>query len=286
MIPYSFAGSEADRAVVAKSFWKALRPMSKRPAINLWPREHGAYAQLGVALAAALALAPAPRSLAQALFSVALFLGSEPLLGLLGRRGQLPPGSAARAWGRLALLGGVALAAGAAAWFGLPPARLQSLLPAAILGLALFALFLARRERTAQGEVLAAWTFAAASLPIAMAGGARPAPAAQLALLLALLFSLGTALVHGHLQSLRRGGASWPRACAVLFGLALLAGSWALGRGHGLPPRAFLALLPMALSALAVWAKPPAPRRLKAVGWAVAACALAGAALVVVCLRP
>ena len=47
---------------------------------------------------------------------------------------------------------------------GALPGQLASLLPAAVLGLGLFGLFLAHRERTAGGEVLAAWTFAAATL--------------------------------------------------------------------------------------------------------------------------
>jgi len=64
----------------------------------------------------------------------------------------------------------------------------------------------------------------------------------------------------------------------------LCAAAWALG-GRLLPRGAWLALLPMTLAALAIRLFPPAPRRLKAVGWAAAACALAGGALAVACLR-
>jgi len=255
--------------------------MTQRSAASLLPREHGAYAQLGTGLAAALALAPGLRSLGQGVLTAALFLASEPALVLLGRRGQVP-GGPGRARLRLGVLGALGILGALAAWSGAPAALFRTLVPAALLGLVLFGLFLARRERTAAGEVLAAWTFGAAALPVAAAGGAGAA-AAPLALILAALFSLGTAVVHGHLMALRRASPV-PRGAAFLLGAALCAAAWALG-GRLLPRGAWLALLPMTLAALAIRLFPPAPRRLKAVGWAAAACALAGGALAVACLR-
>jgi hypothetical protein len=254
------------------------------PTATLWPREHGAYAQLGVALGSAFALAPAGRSLGQGLLTGALFLASEPALVLLGRRGDPPPGLAGRARARLRLLAALAGLSGAAAWIGRPGA-LGSLVPAAVLGLCLFGLFLARRERTPAGELLAAWTFAAAALPMALLGGAGLRGGGTLALLLAVLFTLGTALVHGHLAALRRRGSPWPRLAAFLLGVALGAGLWALGQRAVLPRFACLVCLPMTLAGLAIWLRPPAPWRLRAVGWAAAGCALAGGALAVACLR-
>jgi hypothetical protein len=256
--------------------------MSKRSPSSLWPREHGAYAQLGAALASALALAPALRSLGQGLLTTAIFLASEPLLVLLGRRGAPAPGATGRAWRRLGLLGAVGGLSGTAAWEGAPAAQFRSLVPAAILGLGLFGLFLARRERTAAGEVLAAWTFAAAALPMAVAGGSGAG--ATLALILAAVFTLGTTLVHGHLIALRRGG-SGPRLAAFLFGSALAAGAWVLAGRAVLPRFAALTFLPMTLAAMAVWLFPPAPRRLRAMGWTAAVCALAGGTLAAACLR-
>ena len=257
--------------------------MSEHAVPSLWPREHGAYAQLGVALASALALAPALRSAGQGLLTAALFLASEPALVLLGRRGDPPPGVTGRAWGRLGLLVALAGLAGASVWRG-SSEGMGSLLPVAVLGLGLFGLFLARWERTPAGEVLAAWTFAAAALPMAVAGGAGVRSAGTLSLLLAVLFTLGTALVHGHLAALRRRGARWPRLAAVLLAMAFLAGIRGLTARAMLPRLAWLIPLPMTLASLMLWLFPPAPRRLKAVGWAAAGCALAGAVLAVACL--
>lgn len=244
-----------------------------RPVPSLWPREHGAYAQLGVALVAGLILAPNVRCLGQGLVTLALFLASEPLLQLLGRRREPLPRAAA--WRRLALLGGLA-ALGGTAWMGVPAWRMLSLLPAAGLGLGLFALFLAGRERTAAGEILAAWTFAAAVLPMGVIAGAGVRGTCRLALCLAAVATLGTVLVHGHLRAPRRPGARW---LAVLLGAGLCVGGWALA-GHGrLPFRTWLAFVPMTLAALGVAVFPPAPWRLRRVGWAAAACALAGGVL-------
>jgi len=259
--------------------------MPSRPAPSLWPREHGAYAQLGIALGAGFALAPGLRSLGQAVFTAALFLASEPLLVLLGRRGEAAPGVAGRARGRLGCLATLAGLFGTASWIGLPVMRLGSMVPSAVLGAGLFGLFLARRERTPGGEALAALTFAGAALPVAMAGGGATRSAVSLALLLAVVFTLGTALVHGHLIALRRRGAQAPRLAAFLLGGALSAGAWVLVQRAGLPRLAGLAPLPMTLAGLAIWLFPPAPWRLKAVGWTAAGCALAGGTLVVACLR-
>ena len=266
--------------------------MSKPFGPSLWPREHGAYAQLGVALVCALALAPALRSASQGLLTATLFLGSEPILVLLGRRGEAAPGTTQRAWRRLGLLGLLGAFAGTAAWSGAPVAPWKALLPAGALGLGLFGLFLLRQERTLAGELLAAWAFAATALPITILGRAGQAgvPITEqaglaLACLLAAIFTLGTTLVHGHLLALRRGNPSLPRLAATLFGLALSAVAGVLTQRGLLPAFANLALLPMTLATLAVWLFPPAPRHLKAVGWAVAFCALAGGTLAVVYLR-
>jgi len=259
--------------------------MASKPP-SLLPREHGAYAQMGVALLAALALAPGWRSLAQAVLTAALFFASEPLLILLGQRGPAVriacKGPAAR---RLAILGGLAALALAGGWLGTPVALGLSLVPPAVLGLLLFGLFLAGRERTAAGEVIAAWAFAAATPAVVLLGGGGLHRAGLLATLLACLFTLGTAVVHGHLLALRKVSSSLPRLAAALLGISLAAGAWLLASRGLLPRSAFATFLPMTLAAVGIWARPPAPRRLKAVGWTAAVCALAGAALAVAALR-
>src|SRR4051812_9461537 len=56
--------------------------------LQLLPREHGAYAELLLPLTAALCIAPSSAGFAWALGASTLFLLHDPVLVLLGHRGQ------------------------------------------------------------------------------------------------------------------------------------------------------------------------------------------------------
>jgi hypothetical protein len=248
----------------------------------LWPREHGAYAQLGVALLCGVVLGHGSRGIFQALLAVALFLASEPVLVLLGRRGEAARGASwVRAALRLVLLGSLILLAIFGAWAGAPAAQLLGIVPAAALGTALFGLFLVRRERTAAGELVAAWAFSATAGSVVLLGGGGPRRATLLALLLGGMFTLATAIVHCHLLALKRGGTWLPRFGAFALGAVLAFGTAFAALRGALPRCGGVSLLPMTLAALWVWAHPPPPRMLKQVGWAATACALLGGGLAV-----
>ena len=123
---------------------------------SLWPREHGAYAQLAVALVCGAALGHGSRGIAQALLTAFLFLASEPALVLIGRRGEAARGSSqVRAALRLLILGSLSILAVVFAWVGAPAAHFLALVPPAFLGAVLFILFLVKLERTAAGELVA-----------------------------------------------------------------------------------------------------------------------------------
>jgi len=253
-----------------------------KDSLSLWPREHGAYAQLAVALACGMALGHGSRGIAQAVLAAGLFLASEPVLVILGRRGEAARDSTqVRAALRLLLVGSLIILAAVGAWGGAPAAQLASMLPPALLGAALFGLFLLKRERTAAGELVAAWAFSFTAGSVVALGGGGAHRATWLALLLGGLFTLATAIVHCHLIALRKGGAAGPRAWAFVLGLALTVGAGFLARHGRLPRSAVGVFLPMTLAALWVLATPPLPRQLKRVGWAATACALAGGALAV-----
>lgn len=249
--------------------------------LTLWPREHGAYAQLSVALLCSLALGFSSRGIAQAVLTVTLFLASEPVLVLLGRRGEADHSFLVRAALRLVILGSLAILGAIMAWVGAPAGHFLSLFPPALLGAFLFILFLLRLERSATGELVAAWTFSAAAGAVALFGGAGLHRSNLLVLILAGMFSLATAIVHCHLSALRRGGAWLPRAAAFFLGLALCAVAWGLARHGRLLLGSVGAFVPLTLAALKIWLSPPSPRDLRAVGWAATACAVAGGALAV-----
>ena len=253
--------------------------MVKEP-YSLWPREHGAYAQLAVALLCGAALGHYSRGIYQALLTVGLFLASEPVLVLMGRRGDVARSTRQVAAAlRLLILGSLIILMAIMAWVGAPAAHFLSQAPAALLGAVLFLLFLLRLERTAAGEVVAAWTFSAAAGCVALFGGAGVHRANLLVLFLGGMFTLATAVVHCQLLSLKGGGDWKPRCLAFVFGALLTLGAWVL---RGTLPRSSPAVfLPMTLTALWVWAAGPAPNRLKRVGWTATVCAVAGGAAAV-----
>ena len=139
----------------------------------MFPKEHGAWAQLAIPLATAL-LAGRP-TLAGALFAVAAcaaFAAHEPgaiLLGVRGTRARRDDGPRARRW--------LAIAAATAAPSGLLAMTLASdaarLLALAALGVAALAGFLLyeRKERTRAGEIIAAVALAGAAAPVGAACG-------------------------------------------------------------------------------------------------------------------
>jgi hypothetical protein len=252
---------------------------------SLWPREHGAYVQLGVALACGAFLGHGFRGICMALLTLGVFLASEPVLVLLGRRGDAPRGPIqARAALRLLLLVSVILLAALGALAGAPAAQWLSLLPPAILGSALFLLFFLRLEHSAAGELAAAWTFAAAGGCVALLGGAGVHRANSLVWLLLGMFTIATLVVHGHLLALRKEGAHWPRAVAAGLALAATLAAWALTRHGVMRPWGFGALVPLDLVALAILLDPPAPTRLKTVGWLATLGSVAGGVIAVASL--
>ncbi len=246
--------------------------------LSLMPREHGAYAQLGIALAMALAFVPhGLRAWGQALATVLVFLASEPTMVVLGRRGEESKKVGARRARRR--LGSYALALVLLLpwiWAGSGVRQFLSLLPALAFGAGLLGLFLVRREHSLAGELLGAAAFSFAGLPVMVVGGLDPSRALLPILGLAALNGLGTALVRSFLAS-RKRNVVWPRLLPVLLGMALAAGA---GIGS-LPWPLILAPLPLTILALWVWAAPPHVIQFRRLGWLLTmATALGALALV------
>lgn len=256
--------------------------MPKRPEASLLPREHGAYAQLGISLAAGASLGPDPRGWLLALAAAAVFLATEPALVLAGRRGASSLAvSGRRARRRLVILCSLGTATAGIALWGAQGTHLLALLPSLILGLGLGTLFLRRREHSALGETLGALAFSLAALPTALRAGAPADQAVSLAGILALLHILGTWLVRGHLWSLGKGLGPLPRLLAASL-IVAAAAVLALQPLGGLLRGSLLPLVPVALGVALV---PPAPNRFRMVGWLLAAASSTGTLLAVLGLR-
>ena len=142
------------------------------PDRSFWPREHGAYAQLGFPLlTAAVSGRPTLAAGAFAIAAMSAFVAHEPaavVLGVRGTRARREDGPRARRW--LAALGGAALGFGALGFALAPAARPYAMASVALALLSVVVLY-ERKERTRPGEILAATAMAGAGAPVAAASG-------------------------------------------------------------------------------------------------------------------
>jgi hypothetical protein len=239
---------------------------------GLWPKEHGAYAQLGFPLLTGLLYAGGrPGAVAFAMVAVAAFLAHEPMALIVGMRGirlrdAMVRPARRRLW-LLAALVGVALVAAVV----LAPVRAwRGALAPAALGLAVIPLFFTNRVKTLGGELLAAAAFSAALLPVALAGPVSWAEAWVAAAVWLGAVLPAIVVVHAVKASHKgRPRARWlvpagPLLAALVASLGLAAAVWL---PH--PGMRALAVLPPALASVVVGLVLPHPRHLKRIGWAV-----------------
>ena len=241
---------------------------------SLWPREHGAYAELGFPVLTGLTVgAPTVAALALAGAAVTLFLAHEPVAVLTGMRGERlrttaegPARTRATALVVLGLLLGV-VGVGLAG----RDARLATLLPTAA-GVALVPWVLRRQQKTFIGELVVIVAFAATVVPISLAVGASWRFAWTAGVVWCASFALGTLAVHALKLRHKHGpAAGWVTASSLVLAVGIAVAAVAgtlLGRVQA-PIGA--AVLPPAALAIALAAFPVHPRRLKRVGWSLVA---------------
>jgi hypothetical protein len=247
---------------------------------SLWPKEHGAYGQLALPVVSALAVGrPSLAAAAFALAAVSAFASHEALLVALGLRGERARRDHARRARRVAT-GWVAaaLAFGCAGLIlGERPARMMAGLALALV-VAFAAVLWRGAEKTLGGEILAATTLSASALPIATASGGPVAAAIALWGAWVAIFVATTAAVRWVIGRHKRERASVMDLAALLVTTAATAAASArvpLVR----------AALPLVLVAWGLVALRPHPRHLRRVGWVLAGCTTATAALLVALAR-
>jgi len=264
---------------------------------SLWPREHGAYAQLAAPLATALVLrAPGLPSILLAIAACCAFLANEPLLVVLGHRGpRLRERSGARARRRLAALG-IAGAGAAAVGIALAPAAAIAIAGASALPAAgLIALAWTRAERSIGGELLAAVALPGAAAPVAVASGLPWRQAAVLWGAWAIGYACTVAAVHRVIARHRRpaaaiaspGGAgarSHARRCGEPIDHALAvatAGVAIAGGALAMTAAMAAAAVPLAGAAAVLLIAPPRATHLRAIGVGLVIASLASGALAI-----
>jgi hypothetical protein len=218
---------------------------------------------------------------------VAVFLLHEPLMILTGGRGgraRREAGATARR--RAALLGVLALAAGVAGlWLAPPAARTTALIPVIFAGL-LLPLIFSRREKTAAGELLVAWSLSTTMIPVAVAGGVEPAAAMAASAVWAIAFSLSTITVRAIIARAKKRQPTGlapiiaPALCAVVIAAALF-----LAARDDFPTAVAIAVVPTALVALVFGLLGVHPRNLRRMGWSLVASNLAVLAALLIGLR-
>jgi hypothetical protein len=251
----------------------------------LIPREHGAYGQLLFPLFSALLIGhPAAGAYLLAAAAVAAFLGHESLMIVLGQRGARHArehGPEARR--TLAMFGGFCLVTGAVAVAVLPRGALLYLsVPVALVACAGLAVA-ARAERTTGGEVLVAFALSSVALPVALAGATSTVAAFTVFAVFASASAAATVAVRSMIGRVTRAGGPPPMLAGVL-ALGIVAALEGLGVAGRLSPVAPYAASPVCAVAIALAVKPPAPRRLRAVGWALVAATSLSAAILVAAL--
>lgn len=239
---------------------------------SLAPKEHGAYAQLGLPLATALISGrPGGRAFVLTFAAIAAFAAHEPLMVVLGRRGA----RAKKEHGRRALAYVVVLAiCASSAAFALSTAMI---LPA-VLFIATAALVAFDRERTTVGETTIAACLASAAIPVAVASAVPLHQAIGAWVAWSIGLYAATIAVRGVLAARKKG--TPPARTAALVVLAPLAAA-AAAAFRILPWWTVAASAPLVSLAFVIALRPPHPRALARVGWALVLATVATGLIIV-----
>jgi hypothetical protein len=235
----------------------------------LLPREHGAYTELGFSLATGLALGDfTSTKILLAVSLVLFFIAHEPVVVLIGARGRRRLDEFKnRAFSHAIGLSATGAVLGILGWWQAPPAARAAVLLPLAFGAAVLVMIVIRREKTAAGEMLVAFTFASSVGPIALAGGSDAAMIAGV--LWAIIFALQTFTVRevrlrSPQESSRRAGPS------AMFWIAAATGVVIVLLFTMTAAFPVIALLPTSAVVAVCGLLRVSARRLRTVGWAFA----------------
>ncbi len=243
------------------------------------PREHGAYAELLFPMVTVLlGGSPAPSTWLLAAGAVAAFLANEPILVLVGQRGNRAKREESdRAKRALLLFGLVSVGAGVAGLVLAPPSAQYTVAVPLVLGVALILLAVQGLERSMFGEALAASTLSSIAIPLGLSAGWRPAEATAVALIWMVTSLLGTSVVRLTVARAKaktdedRGRVRLKRSLLVAVCVLIIAIGGTALTGSRRWPLVFAATLPMAVTVLVMAISQPTTRRLRLLGWSLVA---------------
>ncbi|MBB3208211.1 hypothetical protein FHS27_004038 [Rhodopirellula rubra] len=243
---------------------------------KLQPKEHGAYAILGIPMVTALVIAgPSVPGWCVVGASIAGFLAHEPLLVAAGHRGQRAKRATPAARGQLVALLGIATACGLIALFTGSNAVRLALAACALMAVSSFALGLNGQHRTLAGQMWGVVGLSIPCVPILLAGGVVPVHAFAVWSTWLIGFGATTMAVRGVIAAQKRRSKILHWSCLIAF--SLLTGVL-IAVGHSLA----ITVVPMLVMSVYLLLYPPPARHLKRVGWTLVGGTVASAAWMIV----
>jgi hypothetical protein len=257
------------------------------------PREHGAYAELLFPIVTVfLGGLPTTSTWLLAIGAIAAFLANEPLLVLVGQRGnRVKREEDGRAKRALLIFTMFALGAGLLGLALAPRAAQIAVVLPLLLGGALIMLAIEGLERSMFGEALAAAALSSIAVPLGLSARLGLTAALAVALIWAATALLGTSVVR---LTVARTKAKTPpelrtvglkRAGLILVCLAVTAVGVAAPFGSRAGLWVLAAAVPVAVTVLVMAALQPTARRLRLLGWSLVAANLLSLIAVVTTLR-
>lgn len=234
---------------------------SVTPAAKLKPKEHGAYAILGIPIVTSLLIGgPSVAGVCVAIASVTGFLAHEPLLVAWGHRGSRAQRTTPAAMQRLLILIGITIVCGSVALLvGSTPVRL-ALLGCLVLATSSFALAVTGNHRTLGGQLWGIVGLSVPCMPILLAGEIPTTQTIEIWMTWLIGFTSTTMAVRGVIAAQKRNARTihW----FAISTLSLLVTGLAFS-----PYRLAIVTLPMLAMSFILMIWPPPAKHLKRVGW-------------------
>ncbi|MCA9047129.1 MAG: YwiC-like family protein [Planctomycetaceae bacterium] len=244
----------------------AIRPSRS---VRLYPKEHGAYAILGVPLVTALFIVGlTPVTALLSIATIAAFLAHEPLLVLAGGRGARAKEEAPNARRISIVRLAVAAICGAAAFWLAGSVARAGMMICLLFVVVEFAVSATGHARTLAAQILALAGLALPSAVVLAAGGIGVGGATQF--LLIWFAGRVATTVSVRLVIAQHKTATSPSKLAT-GDLLMLAAGGVCAIGLAMGDRQWLAAIPMLLAAVVLRFSPPHPKHLRSIGWSLLA---------------
>ena len=238
---------------------------SRERSAELKPKEHGAYAILGVPIVTALLIAePTLPGMFISIAAITGFLAHEPLLVAWGHRGRRAQRTTPAAKKRLTFLIAITVAGGSLAFLLGDTSVRVALGACLLLAASSFIISANGKHRTLGGQIWGIVGLSAPCVPILIAGSQPLWQALEIWLLWLIGFASTTMAVRAVIAVQKRQ----PRTIhwAVITGLSVVSAALiTLGTSFA------VALLPMIIMSWYLMIQPPPAKQLRRVGWSLVA---------------